>query len=225
MSLRLYYDLMSQPCRAMVIFMKMNNIPFESRLVALRKGEHFTPEFTKLNPFQKVPVLEHNDFVLTESIAMIRYLAREYPIQDKWYPKDSKAQAKVDEYLEWQHLNTRLFGSMIFRQRVIVPMLQQKPVDDVKLEFYKNGFLKVLKEIEEGFLNKHSYISGNNISVADVFCACEIEQPLLIGFDALKNAPKVKTWLEKVRKELEPHYSEVHDVTKMIKNAIEKGKL
>ncbi|GIY51188.1 glutathione S-transferase theta-1 [Caerostris extrusa] len=145
MSLRLYYDLMSQPCRAMVIFMKMNNIPFESRLVALRKGEHFTPEFTKLNPFQKVPVLEHNDFVLTESIAMIRYLAREYPIQDKWYPKDSKAQAKVDEYLEWQHLNTRLFGSMIFRQRVIVPMLQQKPVDDVKLEFYKNGFLKVLK--------------------------------------------------------------------------------
>ncbi|GBM65171.1 Glutathione S-transferase theta-1 [Araneus ventricosus] len=117
MSLRVYYDLMSQPCRALLIFLKRNNIPFESKVIALRKGEHMTPEFAKLNPFRKVPVLEHNGFVLTESVAMIRYLAKEFPIQDNWYPKDSKAQARVDEYLEWQHLNTRLFGSMVFRER------------------------------------------------------------------------------------------------------------
>lgn len=54
------------------------------------------------------------------SIAMVRYLAREYDIQDNWYPKDSKSQARVDEYLEWQHLNIRLFGSMVFRERVCI---------------------------------------------------------------------------------------------------------
>ncbi|GFY76539.1 glutathione S-transferase theta-1 [Trichonephila inaurata madagascariensis] len=216
---------MSQPCRALLIFLKVNNIPFESKVVALRKGEHLTSEFAKLNPFQKVPVMEHKDFVLTESIAMVRYLAKEFPIEDKWYPKDSKAQARVDEYLEWQHLNTRLFGSMVFRQRVIEPLLQQKPVDEKKVEFYKKGFLRVVKDIEEGFLKNRPYISGDNISVADIFCACEIEQPLMIGFDALADVPKVKNWFDKIRIELEPHYSEVHNVTKIMKGAIEKGKL
>lgn len=43
------------------------------------------------------------------SIAIIRYLAKEKNIPDKWYPKDSKKQARVDEYLEWQHNNTRRF--------------------------------------------------------------------------------------------------------------------
>lgn len=51
---------------------------------------------------------------------MVRYLSREFNIAEKWYPKDSKQQARVDEYLEWQHLNTRLFGSMIFRLRVCI---------------------------------------------------------------------------------------------------------
>ncbi|GBO21427.1 hypothetical protein AVEN_43926-1 [Araneus ventricosus] len=108
---------------------------------------------------------------------------------------------------------------------VVAPLLQQKPVDEEKLQFYKKGFLKVLKEIEEGFLKDRPYLSGNSISVADIFCACEVEQPLLIGFDALANAPVAKAWLEKVRKELEPHYSEIHGVTKKMQDAIQKGKL
>lgn len=54
------------------------------------------------------------------SIAIVRYLAREFNIAEKWYPKDSKQQARVDEFLEWQHLNIRLFGSMIFRHRVSI---------------------------------------------------------------------------------------------------------
>ncbi|XP_054711899.1 glutathione S-transferase theta-1-like [Uloborus diversus] len=225
MSLKVFYDLMSQPCRALVIFLKMNQIPFESKLVALRKGEHLTSEFSKLNVFQKVPVIYHNGFILTESIAMIRYLVREFKVEDHWYPKDSKKQAKVDEYLEWQHLNTRLFGSMIFRERVITPSLENKPVNNAKIEFYKDNFVKVLKNIEKGFLKDKNYLCGDEISVADIFCSCEIEQPLIIGFDPISEVPRVKSWLERIRRELEPHYSEVHDVTKLIKNAIEKGKL
>ena len=35
-----------------------------------------------MNPFQKVPVIKDGDFVLTESVAMFRYLAREKKIAD-----------------------------------------------------------------------------------------------------------------------------------------------
>ena len=40
MALRYYFDLMSQPSRAVYIFLKANNIQFEAKPVALRKGNH-----------------------------------------------------------------------------------------------------------------------------------------------------------------------------------------
>lgn len=93
------------------------------------------------------------------------------------------------------------------------------------MEFYKKNFVKALKNTEDGFLKDRPYISGDSISVADVFCACEIEQPLAVGFNPLLEVPKVSAWLNKVRKELEPYYSEAHSVTKLLQSAIEKGKL
>lgn len=54
------------------------------------------------------------------SIAILRYLAREKNLPDFWYPKDSKQQARVDEYLEWQHNNTRAFCASYFMLKVIV---------------------------------------------------------------------------------------------------------
>ena len=52
------------------------------------------------------------------SVAILRYLARDRKVAEHWYPSDLKKQAKVDEYLEWQHLNTRLFCAMFFRHKV-----------------------------------------------------------------------------------------------------------
>lgn len=52
------------------------------------------------------------------SVAILRYLCREHEAATHLYPKDSKLQAKVDEYLEWQHVNTRLSCAMFFQHKV-----------------------------------------------------------------------------------------------------------
>src|SRR5688500_180359 len=54
-------------------------VPFESVVVRLPEDEHKRPEFLKLNPAGKLPVLVDDDFVLTESAAIVRYLAEKFP--------------------------------------------------------------------------------------------------------------------------------------------------
>lgn len=76
---------------------------------ALPPGEHLTDEYEKnVNRFKKIPAIVDNDFKLSESIAIYRYLASEHKIADNWYPKDTKKRAKVDEYLEWQHVSLKI---------------------------------------------------------------------------------------------------------------------
>lgn len=66
MGLKLYHDLLSQPARALYIFLKKNDIPFESKVMDLMKGDHLKPDFAKLNVFKKIPIIEHDGFVLSE---------------------------------------------------------------------------------------------------------------------------------------------------------------
>ena len=54
-------------------------VEFEAVTVNLVLGEHRRPEFLKINPAGKLPVLVDGDTVLTESIAIVIYLAEKYP--------------------------------------------------------------------------------------------------------------------------------------------------
>jgi glutathione S-transferase len=72
MPLKYYYDLMSQPCRAVYIFLKMTGIPYQPKEIALRKLEHFSDEFVQINPFKKVPVVDDDGFIVTERWLLIK---------------------------------------------------------------------------------------------------------------------------------------------------------
>ncbi|RLU21362.1 hypothetical protein DMN91_005735 [Ooceraea biroi] len=219
MALKLYYDLLSQPSRAMYIFLKVCNIPFEKHIINLGKLEHFSPEYEQVNPFKKVPAIEHSGFKLTESIGIMRYLCREFKVDDHWYPHDSKQQAKVDEYLEWQHLNTRLYGSTYFLVKFLNPLMLNRPAKPEKVAESESRLSDCLDLIEKIWLKDQPYLTGNVISVADIFGACELEQPYMAGYDPKKGRPRLAAWMERVAKETSPHYQEAHKfVQQIVKN-------
>ena len=53
-------------------------VDFEAITVNLLAGEHRSPVFLKINPAGKLPVLVDGDVVLTESVAIVLYLAEKY---------------------------------------------------------------------------------------------------------------------------------------------------
>eukprot|EP00092_Neocalanus_flemingeri_P034310 GFUD01037313.1.p1 GENE.GFUD01037313.1~~GFUD01037313.1.p1 ORF type:complete len:239 (+),score=80.54 GFUD01037313.1:147-863(+) len=213
MSVKVFADLMSQPARAVVIFCRAAGIPHEHVNVRITAGDTKTEEYAKMNPFMKVPVIKDGDFALTESVAMFRYLAREKGVADHWYPNDSKAQARVDEYLEWQHLNTRMMCAGYFLQRWLIPMTTRK-FDEKKVAGAKKSMEACLDDFERVWLGggKNNYVVGDKISVADILAACEMEQPSMAGYDVTQGREVLGEYLRRVKGELNPHYDEVSDV-------------
>ncbi|KAH8290921.1 hypothetical protein KR054_007149 [Drosophila jambulina] len=228
-SIRFYYDLLSPTARGLWLALKLSKKPIEYCPIALRKFEQLTDEYKKINRFQKVPAIVDGDFHLAETIAIIRYLADKGQLDEKLYPKSIEARARVDEFLEWQHLNIRLACSQYFRDAWLFPIngLAPKPKTEQIKQLVEN-VENNLNLLETLFL-ANDFLAGPNLTVADIVGASEINQ--LSGlkgiFKSLKNLiifdyfseichyavdgqrfPKVSKWLERVREATNPFHDE-----------------
>src|SRR6476659_4538184 len=103
--MKLYMHPVSMTSRPIRLFIAESGIQVEEQLVDLMKGEHLQEAFAAVNPSKMVPVLEDGDLRLTESSAILKYLADK--IESPAYPKDLKKRAKVNEAMDW--LNTQFY--------------------------------------------------------------------------------------------------------------------
>ncbi|XP_050087124.1 glutathione S-transferase theta-1-like [Anopheles aquasalis] len=222
--MKLYYDFMSQPSRALYILLEANKIPYTRCPVALRKLEQKTPEYrANVNRFGKVPCIveqDEGDFRLAESVAIYRYLAREHRLSDHWYPlADSIRQARIDEYLSWQHLNLRADVSLYFFHVWLNPLLG-KAVDPDKTERLRRRLSEGLNFFERVLLQDGSIgptvTGGDTLTVADLSAACEIEQAKIAGYDPCLERPRIARWMATVRAHTNPHYDEAHRLVYML---------
>ena len=74
------YDFKSSPnCQRVKVVLAEKNLPYEIIAVDLKKQEQKSPDFLKLNPYGKVPVLTDDGTVLYESCIINEYLNEKYP--------------------------------------------------------------------------------------------------------------------------------------------------
>ncbi|KAM4576799.1 glutathione S-transferase theta-2 [Odontesthes bonariensis] len=207
-----YLDLLSQPCRAVHILLTCTGIPHRVRTVALRKGEHRSPEFTELNPMQKVPVVVDGGFVLTESDAILKYLATRYDVPQHWYPRQPERRARVDEYTAWHHTNTRVHAAKVFKLEVMLPAQSGAPVDEQRLGAALAQLDDTLDKLESMFLRRQPFLCGDDITVADLLAVCELMQPLGGGRDVLKLRPLLQSWKSRVQSAVGEAFDDAHAV-------------
>jgi glutathione S-transferase len=89
------YDFKSSPnCQRVKVVLAEKNLPYEIVPIDLRKQEQKAPEYLKLNPYGKVPVLTDDTTVLYESLIINEYLEEKYP-NPPLMPKDLGRKAKA----------------------------------------------------------------------------------------------------------------------------------
>ncbi|XP_043924610.1 glutathione S-transferase theta-3-like [Protopterus annectens] len=202
MGLELYLDLMSPPCRWVYMFAKKNNIPFEHKQMVLAKGEQHSEAFAKVNQLKKVPALKDGDFTLAESTAILVYLAQKYKTADHWYPSDLQKRARVDEFLAWQHTTLTMNNGRLMMMKTMAPMLLGHPVPAEKVDAAVQELNMSLKQMEEKFLQDKTFLTGEEISLADLVAFTTAAQPLGGGPDILDGRPKLIAWRQHVEAEI-----------------------
>lgn len=144
------------------------------------EGVHLTDEFRdNVNRFKKVPAIVDRGFQLSESVAIFRYIVNRNKIDDQWYPENLQIRARIDEYLEWQHYNTRQTCAQYFMLKYMKPRTIGPSAGDAQIiASAETQMVQSLDMIENLWLRPGCFISGTNqLSFADILAACEIEQP------------------------------------------------
>ncbi|MBB3473575.1 glutathione S-transferase family protein [Sphingomonas sp. BK345] len=96
--MKLYHHPLSGHSHRAALFVSLLGIPAELVEVDLKAGAHKSPEFLEKNPFGQVPVLEDDGVVISDSNAILVYLAKKTGRTDL-LPEDAKGAAAVQRWL------------------------------------------------------------------------------------------------------------------------------
>lgn len=208
--MKIYYHPVSTTSRPVILFAMENNLPVELQVVDLMKGEHMQPPYAAKNPNKLVPLLEDGDFKLTESSAILKYLAEK--ANSPAYPKDLRARAKVNEMMDW--VNTQLCRDLAYG--LVYP--QVFPNHKRPSEEFQKGQLAWAKERAKGWmkvLDEHligpnrKYLCGGEITIADYFAAAFVSLAEFIRAD-FSPYPNLERWYQRM-KSLKS-WNKVHEV-------------
>jgi glutathione S-transferase len=197
--MKLYYHPASTTSRTVMLFAAESGIPIDMQVIDLFTGEHYKPPFEAINPNHLVPVLEDGDFRLTESSAILKYLADK--AGSPMYPKDLQARARVNERMDW--INTQLCRDLayglVYPQIFPLHKRRSDEAHEATLQWGKEraqGWLKVLNDDILGSAN--AFLCGATITIADFFAAPFVALGELTGSD-FSAYPNVQRWLGRMK--------------------------
>jgi glutathione S-transferase len=196
--MKLYFHPVSTTSRPVVLFCAESNISYEPHVVDLMSGEHHKEPFVSLNPNCQVPVLQDGDFVLTESSAILKYLADKF--DSPAYPKDLKARARVNERMDWFNANHyREWGyHLIYPQVFPHHVRQPEAAQAATLQWGKEKSEIWLQRLDQHVVGKNKYLCGDQITIADYFGAVLVSAGDLIGV-SFKRFPNIERWMNTMR--------------------------
>ena len=193
--MKLYYHPASTTCRPIMLLAAAEKIELEYQLVDLFTGENYQPAFTAINPNQAVPLLVDDNFQLTESSAILKYLADKFHAPS--YPAELLARARVNERMDW--FNTGLYRDLGYG--LVYPQVldsYKKGDDQAQRQHlaWSRAKAKHWLEILDRHLlsGKTRFVCGDTLTLADFMGACYVSLGDVIRID-YSPYPNITRWL------------------------------
>ncbi len=83
------------------VALKEKGLPFEVRAVSLPDKDHHRPEYQQKSLTGRVPMLQHGDFTLSESSAIVEYLDDAFPGTPRALPSSVRDRARARQIMAW----------------------------------------------------------------------------------------------------------------------------
>lgn len=99
-------------------------LPYRTEPVQSRSGQTATDAYTRLDPRQKIPVLRDGDFILTESAAIVTYLAERYGSPETMLvPADIEQRARYNEWMSFICMELDATSLYVLRRHEGLPQI------------------------------------------------------------------------------------------------------
>jgi glutathione S-transferase len=194
--MRLYYHPFSFNARRAVMAAIHLGAPVELVLVDLAKREQLQPQFLKMNPNHRVPVLADGDFYLWESYAIMQYLADKTPGQTV-YPTELRARADVNRWMFWssQHFSPAI--AVFNWENVVKGLIGLGGPDPAEIKRGQTLFTP-LAEVLDAHLAGRDWICGSSVTLADLAVAAALGHagPAKVPVEPYANIQK---WMQGVQ--------------------------
>lgn len=167
------------------------DLEFEAISIQLAEGQGQSPEYLHLNPAGKVPTLVDGAFVLTESVAIVTYLAEKYP-QKRLLPTDLQQRAQLNRWMLFAVTELEQPLWRIARHSFLYPEEQRLPAD---IEIAKREF-RAMAAVMEGHLRGREFLVGDRVSVGDFVLAYTLDWGNEVGL--LDRCPSLLSYMKRM---------------------------
>ena len=166
-------------------------VGFEAVTVNLMAGEHRDPRFLAINPAGKLPVLVDGDRVLTESVAIVLYLAEKYPDRGL-IPTDLQQRAQVYRWLLFTTTELEQPLWRITRHTMLYPEHQRLPGD---VQIARQEF-KAMAAVLEAHMQGRQFVVGDSLTVVDLVLAYTLDWANEV--ELLDGLPQLQDYLKRM---------------------------
>lgn len=164
-------------------------VDFEAINVNMRAGEHRQPAFLAINPAGKLPALVDGDLVLTESAAIVLYLAEKYR---KFLPADPRGRAEVNRWLLFTVTELEQPLWRIAKNRNLYPEAQRLAAD---IPLASQDF-RAMAEVAEKHMQGREFVVGDEVTVADFVLAYTLDWANEVQL--LDRSPQLVAYMERM---------------------------
>ena len=145
-------------------------LEYEIRPIGSRTGETATAEFTRLNPRQKIPLLQDGEITMAESAAIVTYLAETYGESAGLIPPPFTAQRAA--YFEWCFfIMTELDAHTLYVIRKHTNLAALYGEAPAAVRAAREGFAKQVQVADQTLTQQGPFILGASFTGADILLA------------------------------------------------------